>query len=78
MSSELSDHLCGWEGKSQHGHLMKPRVYVKGVEVGEDITKWFQKDHTYPIFKHCNFVCPSSRSEPMGDPDHGLDPFPGW
>ena len=34
MSSELSDHLCGWQGKSQYGHLMKPRVYVKRVEVG--------------------------------------------
>jgi hypothetical protein len=30
-----------------------------------------------PILDHCNLVSPTSRSEPMGDPDHGLDPFPG-
>ena len=37
-----------------------------------------KKSHTYPIFNHGNLVSPPSRGEPVGDPDHGLDPFPGW
>lgn len=36
-----------------------------------------KKSHAYPILDHGNLVSPTSRSEPVGDPDHGLHPFPG-
>lgn len=31
----------------------------------------------HPVLDHRNLVSPTSRSQPVGDPDHGLDPFPG-
>jgi len=75
MSSKLSDRLCKWErggGESQrNGDITRPRMYVKREEGAP------KKSHTYPILDHGNLVSPASRSEPVCDPDHGLDPFPG-
>ena len=44
----------------------------------EKVSRRRKKEVTYPILDHGNLVSPTSRSEPVGDPDHGLLPFSGW
>ena len=72
--------MIAWERREkseQKGDLSRARIYVKS-EAGEGRRdKQVSKNYTYPILDHGNLVSSASRGEPVGDPDHGLDPFPG-
>ena len=78
VSSKLSDCLHR-RGKElvKKGDPIRHRMYVKRGGGTGRLDRRVRKNHTHPILDHSNLVSPTSRSEPMSDPDHGLDPFPG-
>ena len=63
-------------GLTRHRGVCKKGALWDGRRQEEGFESEKKKDDTYPILDHRDLVCPTSRSEPVGDPDHGLDPFP--